>query len=85
MPRYRLNFMDGSGRTKRSLELHFGADAEAIEAARRHQEGDAMELWSLARCIHKFAATKPRRRRPKQSTVRASSQYASVQSDATSA
>jgi hypothetical protein len=56
MPAYRLYFMDNHGHISRVVELDCLDDADALDAAEAHRDGQVMELWDRARVVKTFEA-----------------------------
>lgn len=56
MSYYRLYFMNSENRISRFVELFHDRDDEAIEDARTHAAGAAMELWNQDRFVARLTA-----------------------------
>jgi hypothetical protein len=59
MSRYRLYFLDKTGRIAHALDLHCESDDEALELVEARRDGRPMELWHSAQLIRKFPAAPP--------------------------
>jgi hypothetical protein len=60
MADYRLYFHDALGHITRVVEMRCASDAEAIAKAEGLADGQAVELWQLARKV--FAKTASRKK-----------------------
>jgi hypothetical protein len=54
MAHYRAYFMDQDGHIVKAVDLVFGGDAEAVEAAKQLVDGHDIELWERDRMIATF-------------------------------
>lgn len=55
MSYYRLYFMNADDRISRFVEMLHDCDEQALEDARAHSAGQAMELWNQDRFVARLA------------------------------
>ena len=58
MSSYRLYFLDNHGHIRSVESFECETEAEALQIAERHHQGQALELWNRARLVQKFEARK---------------------------
>ena len=56
MSYYRLYFLGSDDRISRFVELFHDTDQQALEGARAHLGGEAMELWNQERFVARIPA-----------------------------
>lgn len=56
MAYYRLYFLDGRSHIRHAVELECESDDSAVETARGHADGRAMELWNRERLVWRQSA-----------------------------
>jgi hypothetical protein len=54
MADYRLYILSADNHIRRAIEISAEDDAEAIDLARDHLDGEAAELWNLGRKVRLF-------------------------------
>ena len=58
MPSYELRFLGPDNRPLTTSTIECGSDSEAFETARKHVEGQAVELWEGDRFIATLEITR---------------------------